>query len=44
MGMPNFQNRTLYYGDNLPALRRNDGLGDGGTAIPAFAVAGRHRL
>ena len=24
MGMPNFQNRTLYYGDNLPALRRMD--------------------
>ena len=22
MGAPNFQNRTLYYGDNLPALRR----------------------
>ena len=22
MGMPNFENRTLYYGDNLPALRR----------------------
>ena len=22
MGTPNFENRTLYYGDNLPALRR----------------------
>ena len=22
MGQPNFENRTLYYGDNLPALRR----------------------
>lgn len=22
MGSPNFENRTLYYGDNLPALRR----------------------
>ncbi len=22
MGVPNFENRTLYYGDNLPALRR----------------------